>query len=103
MNNYSFKGAYYMPKTKIQCDEIRKKTREKFLDSALIYFARNGYSGTKISDLAQFIGIGQGTLYSYFSSKEELFKVIFENTVISNEENLLKLQNAPIRDRKSVV
>ncbi|WP_162523328.1 TetR/AcrR family transcriptional regulator [Clostridium estertheticum] len=91
-----------MPKTKIQCDEIRKKMRKKILDSALIYFARSGYSGTKISDLAHFIGIGQGTLYSYFSSKEELFKVILGNTVISNEENMLKLQNAPVSASKKI-
>lgn len=33
--------------------------KKKILDSALIYFARNGYAGTKISDLAKFIWIGQ--------------------------------------------
>ena len=103
MNNYSLKGVGYMPKTKIQCEEIKKKMREKILDSALIYFARNGYSGTKICDLAQFIGIGQGTLYSYFSSKEKLFKVILGNAVISNEENLLRLQNAPVSASKKII
>lgn len=85
-----------MPKTKIQCEQIRKRMRKKILDSALIYFARNGYAGTKISDLASFIGIGQGTLYSYFSSKEELFKVIVDNAIVTNEKSLLQLQNAPV-------
>lgn len=96
MNKYSFKKGDVMPKTKIQCEEIKNKMKKKILDSALIYFARNGYAGTKISDLARFIGIGQGTLYSYFSSKEELFKVIAENAIVSNEQSLLQLQNAPI-------
>lgn len=92
-----------MPKTKEQCDEIRKKMRKKVLDSALIYFARNGYAGTKISDLAQFIGIGQGTLYSYFSSKEELFKVIMEKAIVSNEQSLLQLQNASVSASEKII
>jgi AcrR family transcriptional regulator len=103
MNNYSLERGDYMPKTKIQCDEIRKKMRKKILDSALIYFARNGYAGTKISDLAQFIGIGQGTLYSYFSSKEELFKIIMEKAIVSNEQSLLQLQNAPVSAAEKII
>ena len=62
----------------------------------MIYFARNGYSGTKISDLSKFIGIGQGTLYSYFPSKENLFKVIVNNATVENENKLLQLKRAPI-------
>lgn len=96
MNIYSFKRGDTMPKTKAQCEKIRSTMKKKILDSALIYFARNGYSGTKINDLAKFIEIGQGTLYSYFSSKEELFKAILDNIVNSNEQDLLKLKNAPI-------
>jgi len=92
-----------MPKTKIQCEEIREKMRKKILDLALIYFARNGYAGTKISDLAQFIGIGQGTLCSYFSSKEELFKVITQEAVVSNEQSLLQLKNAPVSAAEKII
>ncbi len=65
-----------MPKTPERCQEIREETRKKILHDAMLYFARNGYAGTKISELADYIGIGQGTLYLYFKSKEELFKEI---------------------------
>lgn len=92
-----------MPKTKIQCEKIREKSRKKILDSALIYFARKGYEGTKISALAQFTGIGQGTLYSYFSSKEELFNVILKENVVSNEKSLLQLKNAPISAAEKII
>lgn len=40
--------------------------KKRIMDSELIYFAKNGFEGTKISELAGFIGIGQGTLYSFF-------------------------------------
>lgn len=92
-----------MPKTKIQCEQIREKMRKKILDSSLIYFARNGYAGTKISDLAKFIGIGQGTLYSYFSSKEELFKVIVDDATVTNEQGLLQLQSARISAADKII
>jgi len=92
-----------MPKTKQQCEEIRNKMRTKILDSSLKYFARNGFAGTKISDLAKFIGIGQGTLYSYFSTKEELFNVIAKMIVDSNEQSLSELISAPISAADKII
>lgn len=40
--------------------------RNKILHDSMLYFARNGFSGTKISDLAKHIGIGQGTMMKRF-------------------------------------
>ncbi len=65
-----------MPKSTEQCEEIKRKTREKILHKSVLYFARNGFAGTKIGDLARYIGIGQGTIYLYFSSKDELLHEI---------------------------
>lgn len=92
-----------MPKSAEQCEAIREKMRKRILDSSLIYFAKHGYSGTKISDLAKFIGIGQGTFYSYFSSKEDMFKQIFNMETDSNRENLIKLQNAPLSAAEKII
>ena len=36
-------------------------------------FARQGYSETVVDDIAGQAGIGKGTLYLYFKSKEEIF------------------------------
>ncbi|MDE7083597.1 MAG: TetR/AcrR family transcriptional regulator [Clostridia bacterium] len=79
-----------MPKTPERCQEIREETRKKILHDAMLYFARNGFAGTKISDLADYIGIGQGTLYIYFKSKEDLFKEIF--TVCNNDREIKELK-----------
>ncbi|MDD6394731.1 MAG: TetR/AcrR family transcriptional regulator [Firmicutes bacterium] len=67
-----------MPKSPERCQEIREEMRRKILHESMLYFARNGFSGTKISDLAKHIGIGQGTIYVYFKSKEELFQEIYK-------------------------
>lgn len=76
-----------MPKSKERCQEIRDEMRNTILQKSLLYFARNGFAGTKISDLARNIGIGQGTIYVYFDSKEELFQEILK---IADSNGMLK-------------
>ena len=55
-----------------------------------LYFAKNGFSGTKMADLAKYIGIGQGTIYVYFKSKEDLFEAIHER--ISAKEDIKEMK-----------
>lgn len=105
MNKSSFinRSMFIMPKTPERCQEIREETRKKILHDAMLFFARNGFAGTKISDLADYIGIGQGTLYIYFKSKEDLFKEIF---VVCNNEKEIKdlkmLSRLPISAKKKI-
>lgn len=80
-----------MPKSPERCLEIREEARAKILHDSMLYFAKNGFAGTKISDLAKYIGIGQGTLYLYFKSKEDLFNEIYAVTNYSEELKKLKL------------
>ena len=92
-----------MPKSQERCQEIREETRSKILNDSMLYFAKNGFAGTKISDLAKHIGIGQGTLYIYFKSKEELFHEIFALTNSSKDIKELKiLMNLPITAKKKI-
>lgn len=79
-----------MPKSQERCQEIREETRSRILKDSMLYFARNGFAGTRISDLAKQIGIGQGTLYLYFKSKEELFQEIF--TLTNNSKDIAELK-----------
>ncbi|BCN29164.1 TetR/AcrR family transcriptional regulator [Anaeromicropila herbilytica] len=79
-----------MPKSKERCQEIREEMREKILHESMLFFARNGFAGTKISDLSKYIGIGQGTIYAYFQSKEELFNEITKR--INYEQDVKELK-----------
>lgn len=79
-----------MPKSKEQCERMREDMRSKILKESSLYFARNGFGDTKISDLAKHIGIGQGTIYLYFKSKEELFDEI--RAAADNKEELKKIK-----------
>lgn len=93
-----------MPKSQERCREIREETRSKIIHAAMLYFARNGFAGTKISDLARHIGIGQGTLYIYFKSKEELFHEIFALANSSKDiQDLKSLSRLPISAKKKIL
>jgi TetR/AcrR family transcriptional regulator, mexJK operon transcriptional repressor len=46
---------------------------------ALEVFLEHGYSGASMSQIADRVGGSKGTLYNYFSSKEELFLAVAED------------------------
>ncbi len=79
-----------MPKSPERCEEIREEMRKKIINKSILYFAKNGFSGTKMSDLSKHIGIGQGTIYIYFESKEVLFKEIHKR--INREKDIKQLK-----------
>jgi len=60
------------PRTKVQFEEIRQKSRENIENIALELFAIKGYHATSISQIAEKAGISKGLLYNYYKSKEHL-------------------------------
>lgn len=56
----------------------RAEKREKILDAAIAVFARRGYHGSRISDIAREAGIAYGLVYHYFKNKEEILGQVFE-------------------------
>lgn len=56
----------------------RAAYRQAILDAAIQIFGRTGFRAAKIADIASEAGVATGTLYNYFSSKEEIFHSILE-------------------------
>jgi len=54
-------------------DALRASRTEQILKAAAELFARHGYAGTDTQLLAEKLGVGKGTIYRYFPSKEDLF------------------------------
>ena len=79
-----------MPRSEQKNKEIRDNTRNRIIKEASLYFARNGFGDTKISDLAKYIGIAQGSIYVYFKSKEELYDEIRREA--GTDEDIRKLK-----------
>lgn len=53
-------------------------TKERILDAALELFARCGYLGTSMSDIAKQLGITKAALYKHYASKQEILDRIVE-------------------------
>ncbi|MBW2313301.1 MAG: TetR/AcrR family transcriptional regulator [Deltaproteobacteria bacterium] len=56
----------------------RRDKRALILEAAIHVFARNGYHGSRIADIASEAGIAYGLVYHYFKNKEEILSSIFE-------------------------
>jgi AcrR family transcriptional regulator len=50
----------------------KEERRAKIATSALSLFIQNGFESTSMSQVAAAAGIGKGTIYEYFESREEL-------------------------------
>lgn len=57
---------------------VRGAKREHILEAAIRVFARRGYHGARVSDIASEAGIAYGLVYHYFKNKEEILRTIFE-------------------------
>src|SRR5436190_15190588 len=55
--------------------------RELILRAAIDVFARNGFFGAQVADVARTAGVAAGTVYLYFRSKDDLLVSIFERVM----------------------
>jgi TetR/AcrR family fatty acid metabolism transcriptional regulator len=55
----------------------RGEKRAHILEAATRVFARRGYHGARVSDIAREAGIAYGLVYHYFRNKEEILDTIF--------------------------
>jgi TetR/AcrR family transcriptional regulator, fatty acid metabolism regulator protein len=53
------------------------QTRERIVVAAIEVFARSGFHGAKVADIAEQAGIAYGLVYHYFHNKEDILAAIF--------------------------
>ncbi|HSN57694.1 MAG TPA: TetR/AcrR family transcriptional regulator [Candidatus Sulfomarinibacteraceae bacterium] len=56
----------------------RGEKRPLILEAATRIFCERGFAAVRVADIAEAAGIGKGTVYEYFSSKDELLFAVFE-------------------------
>jgi AcrR family transcriptional regulator len=52
--------------------EIEAQKRESVIQAAAVSFARNGYHGTTMDQIAEMLDVSKPTLYKYYKNKSEL-------------------------------
>jgi AcrR family transcriptional regulator len=66
----------------------KNRKRELILDTAFRLFLNKGLQGTKIIDISEAAGIGKGTVYEYFDSKEEIICELFKTRAADPYQDL---------------
>jgi AcrR family transcriptional regulator len=56
--------------------------RRLLLDAAVRVFARRGYHGSRVGDIAEEAGVAHGLIYHYFASKEEVLRTVFRENFV---------------------
>lgn len=55
--------------------------RDRILDDAAHLFARAGYDGTSLGEVAEAVGVTKAAIYHYFPNKKEIYEAIIVRTL----------------------
>ena len=56
----------------------REDKRRRIIDAAVHVFAKKGFFGARVSEIAESAGVADGTIYLYFKSKDDILISLFE-------------------------
>ena len=69
--------------------------REAIMAAALGLFVERGFYGTAVPEIAERAGVGAGTIYRYFESKEALVNALYRTEKMRFAQNVVERVNAP--------
>lgn len=70
-----------MASTRLTREQSKAQTRERLLVAARTVFARRGFHGASVEEIAAEAGFSTGALYSNFEGKEDLFLVLMDHVI----------------------
>jgi len=68
----------------------REMTKRHLMDAAAVIFARDGFHGASLDDVAAAAGFTKGAVYSNFAGKEDLFLAVFEERFAREQSEMQK-------------
>jgi TetR/AcrR family transcriptional regulator, repressor of fatR-cypB operon len=86
----STKGAPSRPSQRL----IVSDKREAIMTAALDLFVERGFYGTAVPEIADKAGVGAGTIYRYFDSKEALVNALYRQEKTSFAQHVI--ENFPL-------
>src|SRR5438552_10920354 len=86
------------PAGRLTREQSRAQTRERLLRAAKGVFARSGFHGASVEEIASAAGYSTGALYSNFDGKEDLFLVLMEREIDEHAREIAEV----VRSRSSV-
>ena len=78
-------GAHHRPidPNRSRREARKRETRSELIAAAARVFARRGFEGASMQDIAREAGWSTGAIYHHFSGKEDLFLAVFEDYVVT--------------------
>ncbi len=67
-------------------EQVPPSSREKILEVAEALFARRGFAGVGLREVAAQVGLGKSSLFHHFRSKTELYLAVLDRVLLRNEE-----------------
>lgn len=67
----------------------RAMTREHLLEAAAIVFARDGFHGASLDDIAATAGFTKGAVYSNFKNKEDLLLAVMDHRISQQFDDIV--------------
>jgi len=64
--------------------------REKILEAAEELFARRGFAGVGLSEIAEAVGLGKSSLFHHFPTKAQLYAAVMERILAEIEQALTR-------------
>ena len=74
-----------------QSRDVSEKTKQTVLKAALKMFAQEGFSNTKLRDIAALAGSTHSLIRHHFGSKDDLWKAVVDYAFKLHEDSLLKI------------
>jgi AcrR family transcriptional regulator len=75
---------------RLQDPGARQARAARILDAAAELLLRHGYRRVTVDDVASRAGIGKGTVYLHWKTREDLFKAVFEREVLEAVGELVR-------------
>jgi AcrR family transcriptional regulator len=75
--------------------DLEARRRTEILDAAARLFAEHGFANVQVQTIAGRLGVGNGTVYRYFATKDELFLKAVERGLHELEAELDAILNDP--------
>ena len=88
-------SAVLSPKSTPRWQRRKDARPAEVITAALQVFTERGFAGARLDDIAARAGVSKGTLYLYYTSKEELFKAVVRDHILPSvaaAENLARTE-----------
>src|SRR5437660_1227291 len=83
-----------METARLTREQSKANTRDRLLGAARRVFARSGFHGASVEEIASEAGFSTGALYSNFDGKEDLFLVLMEREIAEHAREISEAVSA---------